>query len=327
MTPAINYFDFEKRLALTDNANRTELTNTFTWGASVIKIGDTYHAYIERWDNVDGIAGFAYYGKIMYGSSANRLGPFTSLVELTEFTSQTWSAGSVFNAVPIVIGNTIYMYWCGTTAETPAYPIAGQPARNNMRIGVATTSINTPEGPFTMYAGNPIISPRASEWDERFITNPFPYIAKDGSLKMVYKSELIAEVGQTNIGIAESTDPFTWTNAAAPIAGIDFIEESGVWREGDIYFMISKDLDSGSDFYNEGILLYSKTGNADDWHLVTQNTRAFRLALKYTTFASELRPRIERPFVLVEDGVAVAFFTAVSNAGITASFNIGRDII
>lgn len=328
MTPAIDYFDFESRLRLMETAKRLDVTNEYVWGNSVIKIGDTYHAYIERWDNQDQGSGYLYYGKIYYASSSDRLGPFSSMTELTELRTQTWSAGGIFNAVPIVIGNTIYMYWCGTTAETPEFPLLGTVARANMRIGVATASIDNPGGPFTPYAGNPILSPVASQWDELMTTNPFPYIDIDGILRMCYKSCTIADDNVLKLGIATAVDnnPLSWTNAAGPITSVTNIEESGIWREGEFYYMITKGQDGTYVTAQNGILLYSKTGHPDDWHLVTQKTRAHRLTSSFTDFTSQLRDRIERPYVLVEDGVATAFYTAVQNSDNTASFNIGRAI-
>lgn len=325
MTHAINYFDFEPRLRLMVQANRADVTNEFVWGNSVIKIGNTYHAYIERWDNVDGISGYLYYGKIFYASSANRLGPFTSMTELTELHDPTGSEGAVFNAVPIVVGNLIYIYWCGTTIETPDYPLNGTPARANMRIFAAYTSIDTPGGPFTTVA-NPVLEPRAGEWDELMTTNPYPYIAKDGSLKMVYKSCTIADDNNLILGVAESTDPLTWTNAATPITAVENIEESAVWREGEFYFMITKGQDATYVESQAGILLYSKTGNGDDWHLCPFKTRAHRLTSQFTDGTSQLRTKIERPYVLVEDGVATAFYTAVIATNSLTSFNVGRAI-
>lgn len=326
MESAINYFDFEKRCELFDDpAKRTAVVNEYVWGNSVIKIGDTYHAYIERWDNVDGLNGYVYYGKLYHATSSDRLGPFTTMTELTELKIQTWSAGAVFNGVPIVIGNTIYLYYCGTTVETPTYPLIGTPARDNMRIGVAYTDISTPEGPFTVLPGNPILSPRASEWDELMTTNPFPYIARDGSLKMVYKSCTIADPNVLILGIASAEDPLgPWMNAPAQITSVTNIEESAVWREGEFFYMISKGQDATYVPVNNGILLYSKTGNEDDWHLVTSNTRAYRLTLCNNLLQSSLRSRMERPFVLVENGKAVAFYLAIMASDNLTSFNMGK---
>lgn len=326
MTPAINYFDFESRLRLMDAANVTEATGDYTWGNSVIKIGNTYHAYIERWDDVDGGSGYAYYGKIYHASSANRLGPFNSMTELTELKSQTWTAGAVFNAVPIVVGNLIYIYWCGTTVETPAYPLIGKPARNNQRIGVAYTSINTPEGPFTLLPSNPILPPLTGQL---FRNNPFPFIAKNGQLKMIYKFATSADPTILIISQAKCVggDPLVWEEEGQ-ITTVTNVEESAVWREGEFYYMVTKGQDSTYVENQNGILLYNITTdtNKDGWTLVTNKTRAHRLTSKWTTFVSELRGRIERPYVLVEDGQATAFFTNVQTLDNASSFNIGRAI-
>lgn len=327
MSASVNKFDFETRMQLGVGADQTTSANEFVWGGSVTKIGSTYHCYIDKWDNVDGIDGYAYYGKIYYGSSANRLGPWNSLTELTELKSQTWTAGSVVNPIAIVFGDKIYLFWTGTTSETPSYPLVGTNARNNQRIGVAYTDISTPGGPFTLLGSNPILPPRAGQWDELFINNPWPYIARDGSLKMVYKSCTIAAPTTLKIGIATAPHPLgTWVHAAGPITSVTNIEESAVWREDEFYYMITKAQDNTYVTANSGILLYSKTGNADDWHLVTDKTLAYRLTSKNTDYVATIRTRMERPFVLVENGVAVAYFMVYLRTDGLTSFNLGVNL-
>lgn len=326
MTP-INSFDFESRMHLGDAANITTVTNEFVWGNCILKIGSTYHSYFERWDNVDGIDGYAYYGKIYHSSSANMLGPFNTQTELTELKSQTWSAGSVFNPIAIVWGDKIYLFWTGTTAETPTYPLIGTPARDNQRIGVAVTSVSTPQGPFTVYSGNPVLNPRSGEWDELIIVNPFPYIDREGRLRMVYKSCTIADPTNLILGIATSAHPEgPWANAADPITSVSNIEESGVFREDEFYYMVTKGQDSTYVPINSGILLYSKTGFPDEWNLVTDKTLAYRLASSNTSLTSAIRTRMERPYIYVEDGKAKAFFmTYLRTDGLT-SFNLGVEL-
>lgn len=327
MGAAINYFDFEKRCKLYDDTKRTTLPNEYVWGNSPFKIGNTYHSYFESWINTDGIDGYAYYCKIYHGTSSNMLGPYTGLTELTELKGQAWTAGSVCNPIHIIIGDRIYLYWTGTFwTGGITYPLVGTPARNNQRIGVAYTSINTPGGPFTLYENNPLLPPRPGEWDELLTNNPFPYIAMDGSLKMVYKSCTIAAPTTLKIGIAEATNPFTWTHAAAPIAGIDNVEESGVWREGEFMYLLTKGQDSSIVPAGNGILLYSKTGNPGDWHIVTDQTRGWRLTTCTTVLTSALRGRMERPYVYVENGKAAAFFLVVLSSDGLTSFNHGREI-
>lgn len=325
--PAVNPFNFASRMGLNDAANVTSATDEFMWGCNVIKVGSTYHAYFERWDNVDGLDGYAYYGKIYHASSSNRLGPFNTQTELTELHGQTWTAGAVVHPVALIWGNKIYLFWIGTTVETPTYPLSGTPARENQRIGVAVTDISTPEGPFTLYSGNPILNPRPAEWDGLMTAAPFPYIARDGTLKMVYKSETIGEPGNLKMGIATASHPEgPWTNAAAPISAVTNIEGGCVWREGEFYYMITKAQDNTYVDSQNGILLYSKTGNADDWNLVTDKTLAFRLTTRSTAITSTARTRIEQAYVLVEDGKAVAFFfTYMATSGLV-SFNTGVDL-
>lgn len=248
------------------------------------------------------------------------------MTELTELKSQTWTAGSVFNAVPIVVGNTIYMFWAGTTSETPTYPLTGTPARNNNRIGVAYTDISTPEGPFTLLGSNPILPPTG---DQLLTNNPYPFIAKNGDLKMIYKYANSAAPDVLILAQAKAVngDPLVWESEGT-ITSVTNIEESAVWREGEIYYMVTKGQDATYVENQNGILLYNRTAdtNKDGWTLVTNKTRAYRLVSNFTDFSSTIRARIERPYVLVENGVAVAFYTVVGYVPDTGSFNIGREI-
>lgn len=319
-----DFFDFEKRCNLFDGADTTLVANTYVWGSTVIKIGSTYHAYIAAWDNVDGINGYAYYGKIYYGTSSNLTGPFTPLTELAELDGQTWCAGAKVNPKAIVVGDTIYLYFTGTTSETPTYPILGTPARNNQRIGVATTSTSTPEGPFTLYTSNPILSPVAASWDELFVNNPAPFVARNGMYFMIYKGCTIAAPSDLFLGVATSHSPLgPWTNAATAMNATEH-EDPCVWREGEFFYMITKAMDNTITTAGNGILWYSKSGAA--WTLVTDNSRAYRPTAPNTALQTSVRARVERPEVIVVDGKAVAFFVTLLSIDTLTSINLGRSI-
>lgn len=325
MSSSKNYFDFEKRCLLIDTADETLVASTFVWGSTVIKIGATYHAYIAAWTNVDGINGYAYYGKIYHGSSSSATGPFTPLTELTELDGQTWCAGAKVNPKAIIEGGVIYLYFTGTTVETPTYPIVGTPARNNQRIGVATSPLSAPQGPFTLYASNPILEPVPASWDELFVNNPTPFRARNGTYGMIYKGCTIASPIDLFLGLATATNPLgPWTNAPAVLNATEH-EDPCVWREGEFYYMITKAMDNTITTAGNGILWYSKDG-LTGWTLVTDNSRAYRPTYPTTAITSTIRTRVERPEVLVEDGVATAFFVTMLSVDTLTSINIGRSI-
>lgn len=326
MNAPINQYDFERRMHLVDNTKRTQLNDDYTWGVGLIKIGSTYHAYIESWINDDGLYGYGYYGKIYHASSSNMLGPFNSMTELTDFQGLPGSAGAVFNPDPHVVGNEIVIYYTGTYfpggITYPGGGLIGTESRNNQRIFVARTSVNTPSGPFTIEQVD--LNPRPGEWDGLFVNNPVVYF--NGQWQMSYKSSAVATPLITKIAIITSEgDIFgPWSNAAAPISTVTNVEEWTTWKEGGIYYTITKAQDATYVELLNGILLYSKTGNPDDWHLVTNKPRAYRLTTCNDDHSSQNRTRIERGFVYVEDGKPKAFFTACITTDNLQSFNIGR---
>lgn len=301
-----------------DVTKRTDATGYFIWGISVIKIESTYHAYIERWLDDDGISGYAYYGKIFHSSGADPLGPFDTMTECTGLMGIAANAGAVFNGDPIIHNGFIYLFYSGTTSETPDYPLTGTPARDNNRIFLAKAPIATPTD-FTLVGSAPILGP---DTGQLLVNNSRFYWDVDGNPKMVYKYATIAEPDELLLTIASADDiEGPWTNGIEPIDAVNNIEDPCVWREGDLYFMICKSQDT-----LDGLLLYSKTGYANDWHAATEKARAYRLTAAYDSLTSQLQPRMERPFVLVEDGKATAFYLAILTTAETSSFNQGRTI-
>lgn len=301
-----------------DVTKRTDATGYFIWGISVIKIESTYHAYIERWLDDDGISGYAYYGKIFHSSGTDPLGPFDTMTECTGLMGIAANAGAVFNGDPIIHNGFIYLFYSGTTSETPDYPLTGTPARDNNRIFLAKAPIATPTD-FTLVGSAPILGP---DTGQLLVNNSRFYWDVDGNPKMVYKYATIAEPDELLLTIASADDiEGPWTNGIEPIDAVNNIEDPCVWREGDLYFMICKSQDT-----LDGLLLYSKTGYANDWHAATEKARAYRLTAAYDSLTSQLQPRMERPFVLVEDGKATAFYLAILTTAETSSFNQGRTI-
>jgi hypothetical protein len=320
MSAAINHFNFERRLHVIDNGFRTQRTNEYTWGKTVVKIGSTYHAYIASWIDDDGISGYAYYSKIYHASDSNVLGPFNTMTELTPLQGVASNAGAAFNPYAVVSNGFVYLFYAATTAETPTYPLIGTPARDNNRIFLAKAPVNDP-GNFTLIGSGPILNPGTGQL---LVNNPAFYWDIDGNPKLVYKYATIADPTVLILRVATATNiegPWTLADEDLPVTNI---EDPCVWREGEFLYMICKAMDNTYVTEKNGILLYSKTGYSDDWSIVTDRTRAYRLTTVNDTNTSELRQFIERPFVYVEDGIAKAFFTVcLATSGLT-SFNVGR---
>ena len=312
-----DYFDLERRAEWIDNTFRTTAADTFITGVAVVKIGSTYHAYITKFENDDGINGYAYYAKLYHASASDPRGPFNTMTHI-DLSGQTWCAGSQTNGWVIVVGDKVYLYFTGTTSETPSYPVVGTPARNNQQIGVAVADVSTPDD-FTLYTGNPILSPVSSTWNELFVNNPAVYAGRHGGFMMAYKSATIAAPNTLEVGIAHSWHPLgPWTNAPASI-GVSDMEDPAVWWEGEFYYIITSNTAAGG-----GLMFYSKDG-VSSWTQVTDAAKSWRLATVNNNYTSNVRSRVERPFILVEDGKAKCFYRFVMAQGdTTTTFNIGQ---
>ncbi|GAB5518036.1 MAG: glycoside hydrolase family 130 protein [Rhodothermales bacterium] len=77
-------------------------------------------------------------------------------------------------------------------------------------------------GPFTRYEGNPILMPQGDTWEAKDVFNPTAWT--DGStVYLLYRAEDSTGIGVWNgtsrVGLATSTDGFTFTREPEPILG------------------------------------------------------------------------------------------------------------
>lgn len=316
---------FQYRIQDGVKANVSEESGYFVWGANVIEHAGTYYCIGNKWSDVDGFNGWVHYNRIYIGSSASKLGPFTLATEISVLRSQAWAADMVTNPNIIKIGATYYLYYVGTTYNTISYPVVSSEARNNQQIGVASAS--SPAGPWTPSANNPILSPSVSDWDQNIVNNPAVYVDGAGDINMVYKSDLNGTPNDLRLGKVKLTTfegPVTDRSTAAPNFGLSvFAEDPTIWFEDGKYWAIFKAMDSSTVPVGHGILAVSDDAGAS--FRLALGEHAYSLTIDWTDATSNNYTKIERPFVLVEAGVATALFTAVLRSNNT-SFNIGRDL-
>lgn len=304
-------------------ANISEESGYFVWGANVIEHAGTYYCIGNKWVDTDGFTGWVHYNRIYIGSSANKLGPFSLVTEISDLRTQAWAANMVTNPNIIKVGSTYYLFYVGTNYSSVSYPVIDSEARANQQIGVATAS--SPAGPWTPYASNPILSPRPGEWDQTIVNNPSVFVDTAGDYKMVYKSDYFGSLGDLRLGIVTATDPLgPWTGQAAePNFAFEVeAEDPTVWQEGGRWWGIAKAMDSSVVPVGNGLLFVSDDGIT--WELAL-GEHAYNLQIDWTDATTDTYSKIERPFVLVEAGVATALFTAVLRTNNT-SFNVGRDL-
>lgn len=316
---------FMYRIEDGDEDNISEEVGYFVWGGNVIEHAGTYYMLGNKWIDTDGFSGWVHDNRIYIGSSANKLGPFSLVTEVSVLRSQAWAADMVTNPNIIKIGATYYLYYVGTNYTVRSYPVLNSQARNRQKIGVASAS--SPAGPWTPSANNPILSPSVSDWDQNIVNNPSVYVDGNGDINMVYKSDLNGVKNDLRLGKVKLTTfegPVTDRATAAPNFGLNVpAEDPTIWEEDGLYWAIFKAMDSSLVPTGNGILAVSDDDGATFREALGQP--AYNLTIHWDDATSDNYTKIERPFVLVEAGVATALFTAVLRPDNT-SFNVGRDL-
>lgn len=316
---------FEYRIEEGDKDNINEESGYFVWGANVIEHEGTYYCIGNKWIDTDGFNGWVHYNRIYVGSSANKLGPFSLVTELSELRGQAWAADMVTNPNIIKIASTYYLYYVGTNYSAVTYPVVSSEARNNQCIGVASAS--HPAGPWTPSTNNPILEPSVSDWDQNIVNNPSVYVDGDGDINMVYKSDLNGTPNDLRLGKVKLTTwegPVTDRSTASPNFGLAVAaEDPTIWFEDGLYWAIFKAMDNDVVPVGHGILAVSDDDGAT--FRLAVGEQAYDLTIHWNDATSNNYSKIERAFVLVEAGAATALFTAVLRTNNT-SFNVGIDL-
>jgi len=133
---------------------------------------------------------------------------------------------SVYTECPMVFldeDNVYYMFY-----HAPGTVVSYQ-------IGVATAA--SPYGPFTKYAGNPILTVGAAgEWDDFYVSSPFVF--REGDTYYMFYSGYSSATGIIQIGLATATSPTgPWTkHPNNPILrSLHWVW--GVVKVGDTYYL------------------------------------------------------------------------------------------
>jgi predicted GH43/DUF377 family glycosyl hydrolase len=302
---------FNNRLGKANKSDKTENASYFTWGSSVIKVGETFYMAVTRWTGT--INDWPTTGTIWMATSSTLTGPYTVFRECTELKVQGWSNTGVFNPYFLEESGTYYLYYSGTTGAD------NEEGKDNMLIGVATSTDLTQA--FTVYSSNPILTPRVGEWDTGAVTNPAVIKKIDGEFLMIYRSDTIGESQSSRLGVATSNNPIgLWSRTSNNKIDV-YSEDPCVYYEKGKYYIIAKVfLTTGNVPPNGGIILESVDGNT--WQIAS-NDLAYTGLINWSDATSETISRTEKPFVYTEGNVPKALFT-VCNDNNPTSFNICR---
>lgn len=303
----------------------------WVWCGSVIKGEDgRYHMFASRWPKSQPMhPGWLILSEIVRASSSTPEGPYSfEEVVLGERGAQYWDGRATHNPHITKTGDTYVLYYMGTTHPFPDLA-EGEVlvhndsrtivARSNKRVGIATSK--SVAGPWTRF-DSPILPARPDHFDNFLTSNPAPCINLDGTVLMVYKARRYKDMpytgdtyGTMTLGVAAAQSAMGSYRVMKETPLFDNpdieIEDPFIWRDGELYHMIAKDLHGNlcGEKYG-GIHACSEDGI--NWNLNFKEL-AYTRSVLWDDGEIRLMGNLDRPFILFEDGRATHIFFAVSD--------------
>lgn len=272
-------------------------------GIRIMKYGDSYYGTSTCWPHNEDWRGNK--TTITFWKSNSLLGPYSFDRDLAAvLKAQAWSSAWLHDCDLEYDDGTFYYFYTGHDG-----------AMDHRAVGIA--SFTDPNGPWTIYPENPIVTPRLGKWDSFSITNASIYKDAYGRWRMVYKGRTNDNKSQ-RIGMAEAESPFgPWTGRRdAPNFSPDLndkqLEDISVWKENGKYWAIMKTFNTifGVPAHN-GILAVSDDGTENSF-FVAKHAHGYELSIRYAD-TNEVKnyKNIEFPFVYVENGIVMAISNGV----------------
>lgn len=295
------------------------------WCGSTIRGEDgRYHLFASRWPhNLAFTPHWLTNSEIVRAVADDPIGPY----EFAEVVFPTrgeefWDGRMTHNPTIHKFGDTYLLYYLGTTypghTPTPDQPCdteAGQHliARANQRIGLATAK--SVEGPWTR-PDEPILQPRAGQWDAMMNTNPAPCVRPNGEVLLVYKA-VAHQQDLLRLGVAHANSPAGPYERLAdePIFRFDetndHVEDAYVWWVDDHYELIMKDM-AGGICGERGGGIHARSDDGMHWQ-VSDPPQAYSRTVTWDDGSVTTQGHLERPQLLLENGVPTHLFAATSD--------------
>jgi hypothetical protein len=204
--------------------------------SDVIKVGDTWHVWYSRMTN-DVTTG--YDASVWHATSTNSGYHWVEQGEVVpRGTGDDWDVTSTFTPNILFHDGTYYLYY---TAVGPNFT---QDYEEEGKTGIGVATASSPYGPWTKYAGNPILVPSTdtSKFDS-FRVDDSCLAVREGNVWLYYKGRPWGfTAANTKMGVAVATNgvgPFVRQNGGDPVqlGG----HEVQIWADADegIYSMVN----------------------------------------------------------------------------------------
>ncbi|KKO52400.1 glycoside hydrolase family protein [Paenibacillus sp. DMB20] len=298
----------------------------WVWCGSVIRGEEgSYHMFASRWPKwLPMHPGWLSSSEIVRAVSETPEGPYEfQEVVLPARGAEYWDGRMTHNPHITRSGNTYLLYYTGSTHPLPD-PVPGDGyglkdprcivSRSNKRVGLATsTSIY---GPWTR-DDRPILPTRPGRFDSFLTSNPAPCVHDDGSVLLIYKArQYEGNVhGEMTIGAACADH---WSGPYRVISqeplfppGKFHIEDPFIWKAGDGYELMAKDMDGDLTGERHGGV-HARSSDGIHWELCP-DPKAYSRTVAWDDGSIRTMGSLERPCLLFRDGVPTHLFAAVSD--------------
>ena len=318
----------EPELSFIDKLDRSvkdggfAMEDYWVWGASVIKGEDgKYHMFASRWPKIyPFFMGYIFNSEVVRAVSDKPEGPFEfQEVVLKPRGSEFWDGRMTHNPTIHKYDDTYLLFYIGTTfeGENPTPEMITKPFSDKInqkidetygriRIGLATSK--SVFGPWER-SDEPVLKPRPDKWDNNITTNPAPCVADDGSILLVYRSNVPGEGTRLGVAKAEkSGEPFERIRDNY----MEFdVEDPYIWWSDGHYEMIAKD-QSGelTDEQHGGVHATSVDGV--NW-IISNPAKAYSRNILWDDGTSVNLGSFERPQLLIENGKPVCLYCATGD--------------
>lgn len=236
------------------------------WCGSVLALPEGgYTLFYSRWPITAGFDAWVDRSEIARAEGPNPWGPFTHVETVfTREESTAWDAHNFHNVTVRAYEGRYHLYYTGNYGNGDWWD-----HRNHQRIGVA--SADSLRGPWQRLP-HPIIDTSPGSWDDLCVANPSVTDTTDGRYLMIYKG---VKDGPRPFGsrvlhgmaFAERPDR-SFVKTGTPcfqIPGSTFaFEDPFLWREGDRYRCMMKDMNGVPGSRKCATLLF-ESANGVDW--------------------------------------------------------------
>ena len=287
----------------------------WVWCGSVIKGDDgKYHMFASRWSrDLPFTPHWLTNSEVVHCISDTPEGPYTfNNVALPPRGGKFWDGKMTHNPAIRKHGDTYLLYYTGTTYDgempTPDNPTTSDSelkldAHRHERIGLATSK--SPYGPWER-RDEPILDVVPGTWEQYLVSNAAPFVFEDGRVMLYYKGVEKLRHHAISVAFAEHWDSSYKRISDQPIDVGVGAEDPNIWYEKGMFHALM--LDHDKKFSNKE-LYYAYSEDGLKWEL-EENPVAVTKAVLYDDGKVRQMKSTERPWVLVENGVATHVFFA-----------------